>query len=335
MREQPAMKIARLLPTVLVAALACREADGRVVKNDKSREQNTEVHHVASVVGFKSPESAQYDPEQDVWFVTNIFGFGSDRDGKGFITRIPAGQIDSGRVFAQSDSNGVQLDAPKGMVIQGDTLWVADIDKVRGFNRKTGAPVGTIDLAGRGVTMLNDMGLAPDGTLRVTDTGILMTEKGVLRPGGDKIFSIGAGHAIKIVASGEQLHEPNGIKWDATNSRWVVVGFKRFNSEVDAYDSTFAKQTRVTGNGGGEFDGLVVLPNGNLLYTCWTDSSIHAFSNAKDERLIRFVPVPASIGYDTRRGVVAVPMAMDDQVQFFALPERLTGLAATAGAGKR
>ena len=32
------------------------------------------------------------------------------------------------------------LDAPKGMAIVGDTLWVADIDAVRGFNRKTGGP---------------------------------------------------------------------------------------------------------------------------------------------------------------------------------------------------
>jgi hypothetical protein len=162
-----------------------------------------------------------------------------------------------------------------------------------------------------------------------------MTDKGVLRPGGDKIFSIGPNHAIKVIASGAQLHEPNGIKWDATNKRWVVVGFKRFNSEVDAYDSSFARQVKVAENGGGEFDGLAMLPSGNFLYTCWTDSSIYAFSNGKSERLIRFVPVPASIGYDTKRGIVAVPMAMDDQVQFFALPERLTGLPAAAGSGKR
>ena len=46
--------------------------------------------------------------------------------------------------FIVGGVNGVQLDAPKGMALQGDTLWVADITNVRGFNRKTGVPVASI-----------------------------------------------------------------------------------------------------------------------------------------------------------------------------------------------
>jgi hypothetical protein len=35
----------------------------------------------------------------------------------------------------------VTLHAPRGMSIVGDTLWVADADAVRGFDRRSGAPL--------------------------------------------------------------------------------------------------------------------------------------------------------------------------------------------------
>jgi sugar lactone lactonase YvrE len=214
------------------------------------------------------------------------------------------------------------------MAIQGDTLWVADIDVVRGFDRRTGAPVGMVDLRPYQVTMLNDVALAPDGTLRVTDTGILMTEKGVLRPGGDKIFAIGPGHTVSVAQSGAGLGEPNGITWDSVAKRWIVVGFKRFNARVDAYPADLSRPTQVHSGDGGEFDGVEVLPSGAVVYTSWTDSSIHVVENGKDRQLVRFVPEPADIGYDSRRGILAIPLAMMDQVEFFELPKSLTARAA-------
>jgi hypothetical protein len=318
------MRQAAFIPVIAVLVAACRQADGHVVKSGEDRHQSPGVERVASIAGFRSPESIKYDPDQDAWFVTNIIGFGSSKDGHGYITRVEAGKLDSMTTFAVSGVNGVVLDAPKGMAIQGDTLWVADIDVVRGFNRKTGAPVGTIDLAPHGVTMLNDIALGPDGNLRVTDSGILMTEKGVLRPGGDKIFSIGPGHSISIVAQGAQLGEPNGIQWDAANKRWIVVGFKRFNAEVSAYPLDFGKATKVSVSGG-EFDGVEILPSGAIVYTCWTDSSIHAVQDGKDSRIVRYVPEAADIGFDTKRGILAIPLVMMDQVEFFKLPATVAG----------
>jgi hypothetical protein len=307
-----------------IVLVACTHVERQVPKAGEEREQPPGVKRVASVAGFRSPESARYDADQDVWFVSNIAGFGSDKDGRGYIVRIAAGQLDSMAVFAISGVNGVQLDAPKGMAIQGDTLWVADIDKLRGFNRRTGMPVGTIDFAPQQPMMLNDVALAPDGTLRVTDSGILMTEKGVLRPGGDKILAVGPGRAISVLRSGKELGEPNGVTWDSAGKRWIVVGFKRFNARVDSYQSDFGNPTQLYSGDGGEFDGVEVLPGG-VVYSSWTDSSLHAVTGGVDRKLVRFVPEPADIGYDTRRGIVAIPLAMMDHVEFFALPASLTG----------
>jgi DNA-binding beta-propeller fold protein YncE len=311
-----------VLLIILIATAACTNAS-RVPKSGEDRDQNPEVRRIGSVAGLRSPEAVRYDPDQDAWFISNIAGFGSDKDGRGYIVRVEASQLDSTSIFAISGRNGVVLDAPKGIAIQGDTLWVADIDVLRGFHRRTGQPVGVIDFRRFEPTLLNDVALAPDGTLRVTDSGILMTDKGTLRPGGDKIFQVGPGRSVTVLRAGPELGEPNGITWDSLADRWVVVGFKRFNARLDAYSVGFGESTTLS-SVGGQLDGVEVLPSGAIIYTSWSDSSLHVVHEGRDRRLVRFVPEAADIGYDTKRGVVAIPLVMMDHVEFFALPAALT-----------
>src|SRR5512132_2787922 len=81
--------------------------------------------HVATIGGFKTPESVKYDPDLDVYFVSNINGNPSQKDGNGFIARVrPDSTIDS-LMFIAGGRNGVTLNGPKGMAIAGDTLVVA------------------------------------------------------------------------------------------------------------------------------------------------------------------------------------------------------------------
>ena len=89
------------------------------------------------VEGFKHPESVRYDPGLNVWYVSNINGDPFAKDNNGFISRLKAdGSVDS-LEFIAGGKNGVTLNGPKGMALVGDTLWVADIDAVRGFDRRT------------------------------------------------------------------------------------------------------------------------------------------------------------------------------------------------------
>ena len=51
---------------------------------------------VATTEGFSTPESVLYDSDQQVWFVSNINGSPSAKDGNGFISRLTSdGAIDS------------------------------------------------------------------------------------------------------------------------------------------------------------------------------------------------------------------------------------------------
>ena len=64
--------------------------------------------------GFSTPESVIFDAETGTWFVTNINGGPSDKDGNGFISRLTSdGAVDSLH-FVQGGRGGVTLYAPKG-----------------------------------------------------------------------------------------------------------------------------------------------------------------------------------------------------------------------------
>lgn len=189
---------------------------------------------VRSIEGIEMPESVRYDPELDVYFVSAIFGLGSEKDGNGYIVRIDAEALDRVDILARGGENGAVLDAPKGLALQGDTLWVADIDVLRGFHRRTGAPVGTVDFRPHGAVLLNDVALGPDGTLYITDSGIQMRFEGIHYTGPHRIFTLGPGRTIGVAAEGAHLGHPNGISWDSTRNHWAVVGFAPFDNRAYA-----------------------------------------------------------------------------------------------------
>jgi hypothetical protein len=74
-----------------------------------------------------------------------------------------------------------------------------------------------------------------------------------------------------------------------------------------------------TRSGGGQLDGVEVLPDGAILFTSWADSSIHLLANGRDKPIVREVAVPADIGVDTKRNYVLIPLSMLGHVQLWSL----------------
>ena len=301
---------------LLIAALfasACNHVRQGAAEDDRAT-------RVFTIEGLYGPESAKYDAEQDVWFISNMVGEGSAKDGEGYILKVHADDRHNVEIFAAGGRNGVELNAPKGMAIHGDTLWVADIDVLRAFSRFDGRPLAMIDLAPEGAVLLNDMLVLPDGSLRVTDTGIMMTDKGVLHPGGQKILAIGPGRRVTEVAHGDSLREPNGLAWNERTKRWVVVGFHPFRSVVYSLAGTDSARQRLA-EGKGKFDGIEMTADGGMLVTSWSDSSVHLFANGHDEQIIRGLAFPADLGADPRRNQLAIPLPMHGRVEIWQLPD--------------
>lgn len=314
------LKPASILAAAVVAT-ACRSSRELTIDPVDSAGGTAvrDVAPVGHVEALEDPESVRYDPQQDVYFISNMLGYGSLKDGAGYITRVQAGDLTQSSVFAESGRNGVMLNAPKGMAIVGDTLWVADIDAVRGFDRRTGKPVGQVDFTPFHVTMLNDVGAGPGGTIRVTDTGVLMSDKGVLYKGGDRVFEMDGHRHVRVIAAGPQLGRPNGVTWDAASRRWLMVNFSPFGSALSAFTQDSGGAREVLVDGPGKYDGVEALADGRVLYTCWNDSSVHVYANGVDHQLIRNLPTPADLGFDTKRNRVAVPLSGPGRVEVWAL----------------
>ena len=262
----------------------------------------------ASIGGFSTPESVKWDSAQDVYFVSNINGAPNAKDGNGFISRVgPAGMV--------RDSAFIKgLNAPKGMALVGDTLWVADIDVVRAFNARTGAPVATVAVPG--AIFLNDVAAAPDGSLYVTDTAIKFGASGVEHPGADQIFRIAPDRKVSVAATGDAFGRPNGITWDAANGRFVVVPFGA--PSLLAWKPGDAAPTAI-GTGPGQFDG-VEIAHGAIWVSSWADSSVYRYVNGEGTKVIKGVPSPADIGYDAKRNRLLIPIFTGNRFEIWQLP---------------
>ena len=271
---------------------------------------------VAVVAGFHTPESVRYDADLDIYFVSSINGLPSAKDGNGFISTLgPDGALlDS--LFVRGGIDGVVLDAPKGMTIVGDTLWVTDIDALRAFDKRSGVPLATVRFAG--AVFLNDVAPGPDGALYITDSGIRIDESGMSHPGPDRIFRLGRDQTITTAAQGDTLGGPNGITWDGEAARFVVVPFGVSSIFGWAPGDTLPT---VLATGPGGFDGVERLADGRFLISSWADSSLYTLdSTATLVRYITGVPSPADLGLDTKRNRVAIPIFTEDRVEIWQLP---------------
>jgi sugar lactone lactonase YvrE len=313
-----------LLGAIAIVAVGCTTKENPPAQDTTHHDSTAAAQSTAATAqkigeatGLKTPESVKYDADLDVYFVSNIDGNPSGKDGKGEITKIRADSTGTSMPFIESGKNGVTLNAPKGLAIKGDTLWVADIDAVRAFNKRTGAPISSVDLRGQKATFLNDVAIGGDGDVYVTDTGIAFDAKGqVSHPGVNRVFKI-AGKTATEAAKGDSIQSPNGITWDSANNRFLIATFS--GNDVLAWAPGSDKVTHVA-SGPGQYDGIEVLSDGRILVSSWADSAVHVIQNGKMSALVHNVNAPADIGLDTKRNVLAVPRFSDNKVEFFKVP---------------
>jgi hypothetical protein len=265
---------------------------------------------VTVIPGFSTPESVIWSAKEDVWFVSNVNGAPTARDGNGFISRLSRDGVIDSLQFIAGGRDSVTLNGPKGMALVGDTLWVADIDAVRAFNARTGKPVASVEL-GKQATFLNDVAVGPDGTIYITDSGIGFDDKGqVTHPGPDRIFAL-QGRTATIAAEGDWMERPNGITWDGANGRFILVPFG--GPHLLGWKPGVAKVDTI-GTGPGGQDGVEFV-DGELLVTSWADSSVFSVSSAGNTKVVTGVNSPADIGVDQLRGLVSIPLFTENRVE--------------------
>ena len=265
-------------------------------------------------VGLKTPESALWDPQDDVYYVSNIHGHPTAEDDNGFVAKLSV----TGKVleleWISGASPAITLHAPKGMALVGDELWVADIQVVRVFAKKTRQTLRTIEIPG--ASFLNDLCATPDGEVYVSDTG-LNAQFG--DSGTDAIYRIGKDFKPQLVVRAAGL-KPNGlcvsggtcaaVTWEGGK---LHLGFGKADAATVV---TLPK---------GQLDGLERASDGSWWITSWGGSCVYRVrgsgKEAKVEVLLADLPQPADLGYDRKRDRLLVPLFGTDTLVIAGLPK--------------
>ncbi len=262
--------------------------------------------------GLATPESVLYDAETDTYLVSNINGAPLDKDNNGYITELnPDGSVLKAKLI-EGGQNKVTLNAPKGSAIKDGVLYVADIDTVRLFDRKTGAPKG--DVALKGATFANDVAAGPDGKIYVSDSGL----NPKFEPTGtDAIWVITPGKkpTAKAFLKSKDLHGPNGLL--VTKDAVHVVTFSA--AELQTYDLKGKKVGEFTKLPNGGLDGLVMVGD-ELLISSWGAKTIYRGKRGGEFReAFTDLEAPADFGFDSKRNRVLVPRFQGNTVEAWEL----------------
>lgn len=262
--------------------------------------------------GISTPESVLYDAVGDRYLVSNINGSPTGVDNNGYISELsPEGKVLKAK-FIEGGAGKTKLDAPKGTGIYNGVLYVSDITVVRKFDAKTGAPKGEIPI--KDAVFLNDLAIAPDGRVFVSDSGMKVGEKGLEPAGGDAVYVIDKGGKVKAIAKAKDLNAPNGLV--LLDKKLVVVAL----GSDEAYTlNDKGEKEEVTHLPKGGLDGVDVVGD-SLIISSWQGSAVY-----RGKLGGTFVPVlygvksPADIGFDSKRNRVLVPHFTENSIEAFDL----------------
>jgi cytochrome c553/sugar lactone lactonase YvrE len=251
------------------------------------------------------PESTHFDADSGYLYVSNINGPGLAKDGNGWI-----GRVKPDVAGATLEKWAAGLNAPKGMRVSGQTLWVADIDELVGVDLGS----GTVSkrLKPQGAKLLNDVAADSQGRLYVSDTFT------------DTIYRI-TGDEIDVFSKGE-VKGPNGLLVDGgklfvaalgpTTPAFVTTGPGGLRS-IDLETKAVASYGTIAD---GHLDGVEKFDDDSYLVSDWPAGKIYFISKKGQTRvLIEGVLGAADLGYDPARKWVFIPRMGEDRVSIVDL----------------
>jgi hypothetical protein len=275
--------------------------------------QGWRVSSDQTVGGFKFPESAAYDAKAKVLYVGNFGGeklAPAEKDGLGYISKVGL----DGKVIEERwvpVKGGEPMNKPKGIWIQGDRLWVTDIDAVWIFDTKS--KKGR-KLALPGVGFANDpavMGKA----LYISDN---RNDKLVKVEPAD--FLTAKNPTVTEVFSGIGAN-PNGV-YPSKSGVLYFGGFLAPDKPKALYILGVSGQIKTVSDPIGRIDGLYELPDGSLLYTDWNTSSLSHWSEKGGSKVLAAgFKGPADFTVIPGKGemTIVVPDLVQSQLRFIHL----------------
>ena len=256
------------------------------------------------ISGFSSPESVISD--KSFIYVSNV---GKElkpmeKDGDGFISKLS----NDGKILNLKFISN--LNAPKGMTIIKNTLFVVDIDRVLGFNLKSTKEVFNLEI--KGAKFLNDITKRDRSTLFISETV------------SGSIFKIDLKAKKYTKLEVEEIKGANGIFY--TRNKLFVVGFgkeNKPNGEI-GFISLNKKPLKFEklSNYNGYLDGLIV--DGDKIYfSDWVAFEKKGVINVlQDSKLttLTLKPIAGPADFYIDGDKILIPKMMENKVLIKPLP---------------
>jgi len=266
-----------------------------------------------TVGGFHFPESVAYDAARKVLYVGEFNGpklAPAEKDGLGTIAKVDlAGKIVE-RQFLPA-KGGEKLNKPKGIWVQGDRLWVTDIDVVWIFDlktrkgRKLAVPLG----------FANDPAVM-DGALYVSDN----RNDALIKIEPADFLNAKKEPAITTLFSGAGV-SPNGV-YPARDGMLLMGGFIAPDKPRGIFALGVSGQIKQLSPPIGRIDGLYEMRDGSYLATDWNSGSLFQWlQNGEIRKLADGFKGPADFCVIPQAGglTVVVPDLVQGQLRFVQL----------------
>jgi hypothetical protein len=261
--------------------------------------------------GFGHVESVAYDPKGKVLY-TSDFGPDlkpADKDGKGKITKVSL----DGKILEDGflPVKGQTLNKPKGIWIQGNRLWVTDIDSVWVFDLKT-RQGKKLDLP---VTFANDPAVMGNA-LYVSDNRSDM----LVRVEPADFLKAKVDPRITVLFKDKSIN-PNGL-YPGKNGALLMVGQKGKEDPRGIYSMAPGKDPELLSDKIGMLDGLYMMSNGDVLATDWATGSLFQWNKAMGmKQLVTGFKGPADLcAFPNSKGLmVVVPDLVKGELRFVQL----------------
>lgn len=250
---------------------------------------------------LKVPESVLYDQQNKVLYVSNIDGEPWGKDGKGFISKLSL----DGKVIAKEWVTG--LNAPKGMGLYKNKLYVADLSEIVVIDIAKGVIVSRLKVTG--ANGLNDITIAANSMLSVSDSKNKMVYT----------FPVDFFKKLSLVLDSTDLKGPNGLL--AYNNLLYVLDAgslytyksdkktgKQFAKIIDGMDASTDGIENVAGN---EF---IVSSWSGVVYYINTDGSKQILLDGRAQKINS-----ADIGFNHAERIVYIPTFWKNTVAAYKL----------------
>ena len=295
------------------------------------------------------PESAVHDPAADVYLVSNLgentggeaFSHLFDADDNGFISRVelnPNGTVAnvvthwighaSTTPMFEADVDGIT-----GITIQGGSLYAVDRDEILVFDLDDPSSSSSIPLPASGMaassdlSLPNDIVVASDGTVWLTDTG-LAADAG--RTMTDAVWSWDGSSWTKMAGGdpgSSDLGCPNGIDLDKAGRPLFLTFCSNEVKRIGMGGVETVVTVEGPAEGVGRLDGLVHQKSGKLIYSDWRvpqagldpGGGVLRWTSPGARTVNRVIleglTFPADIGFDAKRQRVLIPSDGDQALK--------------------